>query len=164
MTKSKLWTIIVHNLKKQVQLIKSDTDYAMRMLVYLALNGKKEPISAATLVETQKVPMDFAYKILQKLCKAKMIKSSTGPGGGFSLVQEPRQITLLNVMETVQGPLMIRQCLLDDDACPVRLSCPVSAQLRKLQKILQQSMRNITLARIIRAKRGSSSKAARSSP
>ncbi len=151
-------------MKKQVQLIKSDTDYAMRMLVYLALNVKTEPISAATLVETQKVPMDFAYKILQKLCKAKMVKSSTGPGGGFTLAKDSQQVNLLDVTEAVQGPLMIRPCLLDDDACPARPSCPVSAQLRKLQKILQQSMQDITLARIIRAKQGSSSKAARSSP
>ena len=161
---SKLWTIIVQNMKKQVHLIKADTDYAMRMLVYMALNGKAGLVSAATLVETQKVPMDFAYKILQKLCKAKMVKSSTGPGGGFTLAQEPRQITLLEVMETVQGPLVIRPCLLDDDACPAQPSCPVSAQLRKLQKILHESMKNITLARIIWAKQGSSSKAARSSP
>jgi Rrf2 family protein len=151
-------------MKKQVHLIKADTDYAMRMLVYLALNGKAEPILAATLVETQKVPMDFAYKILQKLCKAKMVKSSTGPGGGFILAKDSRQINLLDVIEVVQGPLIIRPCLLDDDACPVRSSCPVSAQLRKLQNLLQKSMQNITLARIVRAKQGSSSRAARSSP
>jgi Rrf2 family protein len=148
---------------KKVHLIKADTDYAMRMLVYMALNRNTEPVSAAILVETQKIPKEFAYKILQKLCKAKMVKSSKGPNGGFSLAQEPRQITLLEVMEKVQGPLVVRPCLLDDDACPAQPSCPVSAQLRKLQKILQASMQDITLARIIRAKQGSSSKAVRSS-
>ena len=51
-------------MKKQVHLIKADTDYAMRMLVYMALNSKAGLVSAATLVETSKVPMDFAYKIL----------------------------------------------------------------------------------------------------
>ena len=151
-------------MKKQVHLIKSDTDYAMRMLVYMALNSNAEPVSAAILVETQKVPRDFAYKILQKLCKAKMVKSSTGPRGGFALAKDPWQITLLEVMETVQGPLVIRPCLLDDDACPAQPSCPVSAQLRKLQRILQESMKNITLARIIWAKQGSSSRTTRSSP
>ncbi|MFC1875516.1 RrF2 family transcriptional regulator [Chloroflexota bacterium] len=141
-------------MKKQVHLIKSDTDYAMRMLVYLAMNGKAEPVSAAVLVKAQKIPMDFAYKILQKLGKAKIVKSFKGPKGGFSLAQESRQITLLSIMEAVQGPLMIRPCLLDDGACPVRPSCPVSAQLRKLQKSLRESMQNITLAKIIRAKKG----------
>ena len=151
------------DMNKQVQLIKSDTDYAMRILVYLALDGGPVPISAATLVKTQKIPKDFAYKILQKLCKAKMVRSFKGPKGGFSLAQEPRQITLLNVTEAIQGPLMIRPCLLDDDACPVRPSCPVSAWLLRLQKSLQASMQKMTLARIIRAKQGKSSRAARSS-
>jgi len=140
---------------KQVHIIKSDTDYAMRMLVYMAMNGKGGPVSAAVLVETQKVPMDFAYKILQKLGRAKMVKSLRGPKGGFSLAREPQQITLLDVMETVQGPLVIRPCVLDDDACPVRPSCPVSAQLWKLQKSLRESMQNLTLAEIVKAKRGS---------
>ena len=151
------------DMNKQVQLIKSDTDYAMRILVYLALDAGPAPVSAATLVKIQKIPKDFAYKILQKLCKAKMVRSYKGPKGGFSLAQEPRQITLLNVMEAIQGPLMIRPCLLDDDACPVRPSCPVSAWLLRLQKGLQTSMQSLTLARIIKAKRENASKAARSS-
>jgi len=146
---------------KQVHIIKSDTDYAMRMLVYLAMNGKTGPVSAAVLVKAQKIPMDFAYKILQKLGKAKIVKSFKGPKGGFSLAKESQQITLLNIIETVQGPLVIRPCLLDDDACPMYLSCPVSAQLCKIQKSLRESMQNLTLAKIIRAKRGKSRRDAR---
>ena len=148
-------------MNKQVHLIKSDTDYAIRILIHLATNNKAGPVSAAVLVKEQKIPMEFAYKILQKLGKAKIVRSFKGPKGGFSLAQESRQITLLNIMETFQGPLVIRPCLLDDSACPVRLSCPVSAQLRKLQKNIQESMRNLTLARMIRAKQRNSRRGAR---
>ena len=52
---------------RKVFLIKSDTDYAMRMLVNLALRKKSVPVTAAVLIEGQNVPVDFAYKILQKL-------------------------------------------------------------------------------------------------
>ena len=148
---------------KKVHIIKSDTDYAMRMLVYLAINGEAGPVSAAVLVKKQKIPMDFAYKILQKLGKAKIVKSLKGPKGGFSLAQESQQITLLDVMEAVQGPLVIRPCILDDNACPVRPTCPVSAKLRKLQKSLRESLQKMTLARIIRAKRGKSRSGTRGS-
>ena len=139
---------------KAVRLIKSDTDYAMRMLVYLAMNGGDGMVSAATLSKKQKIPLDFAYKILQKLCRAKIVKSLKGAKGGFSPLKEAQQITLLDVMETVQGPLIIRPCLLDDKACPVRPSCPVSTRLRQLQENLRESMRNLTLAEILNAKRG----------
>jgi len=151
LTSDIIWTIIVYIMNKQVQLIKSDTDYAMRMLVYLALNSGPAPVSAATMVKIQKIPKYFAYKILQKLCKANMVRSFKGPKGGFSLAKEPQQITLLDVMEAIQGPLMIRPCLLDDNACPVRPSCPVSAWLQRLQKSLQASMQSLTLARITSA-------------
>ena len=139
---------------KQVHVIKSDTDYAMRMLVYLAMNGQAGPVSAAVLVKTQQISVDFAYKILQKLGRARIVKSLRGSKGGFRLAKEPQQITLLDVMESVQGPLVIRPCLLNDAACPMYSSCPVSAQLRKLQGSLRESMQNITLARLTRAKQG----------
>jgi len=141
-------------MNKQVQLIKTDTDYAMRILVYMALEGRPTPIPSATLVETQRIPKDFAYKVLQKLCKAKMLMSFKGPKGGFRLAREPQQITLLEVMEAVQGPLMVRTCLVEAAAWPAHPSCPVSAQLRKLQGSLRESMQNIKLAGIIRVKQG----------
>ena len=141
-------------MKKQTQLIRSDTDYAMRMLVYLALWGAAKPVLAATLSETQGVPMEFAEKILRRLVKAGLLRSSRGRGGGFILAQNPKQISLLAVMEAVQGPLMVRQCLLDDDACPAHPSCPVSTELRKLQESLRKSMQRLTLARIMEARRG----------
>lgn len=155
---------MVQNMDKKVHIIKSDTDYAMRMLVYLAMNGNGGPVSAAVLVKTQRIPLDFAYKILQKLGRAKLVKGLRGPKGGFSLAREPRQITLLDVIEAVQGPLVIRPCILDDDACQVRPSCPVSAELQKLQRGLRESMQNLTLAKIIRAKRGKTRSGAKSSP
>jgi len=139
---------------KKVYLIKSDTDYAMRMLVYLAMNSKEEPVIATVLSKTQKIPIHFAYKILQKLNRSKIVKSFKGPRGGFSLAKGIQQITLLDVMEAVQGPLVIRPCLLDDAACPVRPSCPITTRLRKLQKSIMESMQHLTLAEILRAKRG----------
>jgi Rrf2 family protein len=148
-------------MNKPVQLIKSDTDYAMRILVYLALDGGREPVPASILVETQRIPREFAYKILQKLGRAKIVQSFKGARGGFSLARKPEQISLLDVVEAIQGPLMIRPCLLADDACPMHPSCPVSAELMRLQEILESSMQDLTLAKIVSAKRGNSGRAAK---
>jgi Rrf2 family iron-sulfur cluster assembly transcriptional regulator len=149
---------------KRVHIIKSDTDYAMRMLVYLAMNGDAGPVSAAVLVKRQKIPMDFAYKILQKLGRANIVKSFKGPKGGFCLAQESQQITLLDVTETVQGPLVIRPCILDDDACPMRPTCPITARLKQLQKGLRESIQNLTLAEIVKAKTGGIKKRHKNNP
>ncbi len=138
---------------RQVFLIKSDTDYAMRMLVNLALRDKSIPVTAAVLVEGQNIPVDFAYKILQKLRRAKMLKSFKGVNGGFLLAKEPEEINLLDVIESVQGSIIIRPCLLDDDNCVTAKPCPVSYKLQKLQETLDNEMKGITLAQIIQVKR-----------
>ena len=137
---------------KKVFLIKSDTDYAMRMLVNLALRGKSVPVTAAVLVEGQNIPVDFAYKILQKLRRAKILESFKGVNGGFVLAKAPEKISLLEVIEAVQGRIVIRPCLLDDDNCVSVKPCPVSYKLQKLQETLDNEMQGITLAQIIQVK------------
>ncbi|MDD4923629.1 MAG: Rrf2 family transcriptional regulator [Dehalococcoidales bacterium] len=137
---------------KKVFLIKSDTDYAMRMLVCLALQRESVPVTAAVLVEGQDIPVDFAYKILQKLRRVKIIESFKGVNGGFLLAREPDKISLLEVIEAVQGRIVIRPCLLDDDNCVTAKPCPVSYKLQKLQEILDSEMQGITLAQIIQVK------------
>ena len=136
----------------KVFLIKSDTDYAMRMLVFLALTDAASPVTAAVLVEGQNIPVDFAYKILQKLRRAKILKSFKGVNGGFSLAKNPCDISLLEVVDAVQGRIIIRPCLLDDDNCVTAKPCPVSYKLQKLQQNLDDEMRGITLAEIIQVK------------
>ena len=101
----------------KVFLIKSDTDYAMRMLVSLALREGNSPVTAADLTEGQNIPVDFAYKILQKLRRANIIKSFKGVNGGFSLAKKPCDISLLDVVDAVQGRILLRHCLIDDDNC-----------------------------------------------
>ena len=137
---------------KKVFLIKSDTDYAMRMLVNLALRKESMPVTAAVLVERQNIPVDFAYKILQKLCRANILKSIKGVNGGFLLVKEPQEIRLLDVVEAVQGRIVIRPCLLDDSNCVSAKPCPVSFKLNRLQETLDNEMRGITLSDIIDVK------------
>jgi Rrf2 family transcriptional regulator, iron-sulfur cluster assembly transcription factor len=138
---------------KKVFLIKSDTDYAMRMLVYLALKGESEPVPAGVLVEAQNVPVDFAYKILQKLCRAQILESFKGVNGGFRLAKGPEEITLLEVVDAIQGHIVVRPCLLNDNNCVSVKPCPVSLRLQKLQEILDNEMLGITLAEIIKVKR-----------
>ena len=138
----------------KVFLIKSDTDYAMRMLVSLALREGNSPVTAADLTEGQNIPVDFAYKILQKLRRANIIKSFKGVNGGFSLAKKPCDISLLDVVYAVQWRIIIRPCLLDDDNCVTAKPCPVSYKLQKLQKTLDNEMHNITLANIIQVKKG----------
>ncbi|MDP2731081.1 MAG: Rrf2 family transcriptional regulator, partial [Dehalococcoidales bacterium] len=115
-----------------MELIRTDTDYAMRILVHLARTGNKQPVGAKVLAEAQAIPESFAYKILQRLTRARITDRYMGPAGGFKLALEPERITLLQVAEAVQGPVLVRDCVLGEDACSRRPTCSISARLSKL--------------------------------
>ena len=135
-----------------MELIREDTDYAMRALVYLAIRRKQEPVAAKVLAKAQDIPNDFAHKILRKLTKAGLTKSYMGSQGGFTLARSPSQITLLQVVETIQGPVMVRKCCLGLDACPRCPSCSVSVKLGELQDTLVKFLENITLDEVLEAR------------
>jgi Rrf2 family protein len=72
-----------------------------------------------------KVSQAHLSKVMQRLVKVGLIRSSRGPGGGFSLTKPPEEITLLNVYEAIEGPLELDRCLLGHPACPVK-TCVMS--------------------------------------
>lgn len=132
-----------------MEVIKADTDYAMRLLVHLARDASARPLPARTLAEAQEVPAHFAYKILNQLTAAGITRRTMGAHGGFRLGRSPERISLLQVAEAIQGPLVTRKCVLDSGACSRRSGCPVSLKLRRLQDELAASMERLTLQEIL---------------
>ena len=132
------------------ELIRQDTEYAMRALVHLAMNGKKKQIAAKELAKSRNVPEDFMYKILRKLTRAGLTTCHMGYHGGFKLARSPREITLLQVVSAIQGPVMVKKCCLDLEACPRRPVCGFSPKLAELQDILVRSLDSITLADVVK--------------
>ena len=135
-----------------MELIRKDTDYAMRALVQLAQHGQQEPVPTGVLARSQDIPLHFAQKILRRLKRAGIIEGRMGSKGGFSLARSAGQIDLLEVVEAIQGPVTVRECCLGLDTCPRRPSCPISAKLVEVQTNLLDSLKNITLADISEAK------------
>jgi Rrf2 family iron-sulfur cluster assembly transcriptional regulator len=132
------------------ELIRQDTEYAMRALVHLAVNGKKKQITAKELAKSRDVPEDFMYKILRKLTRAGLTTCHMGYHGGFKLARSPGEITFLQVVSAVQGPVIVRKCCLDPEACPRRPVCGVSPKLAALQDILVRSLDSIRLADVLK--------------
>jgi len=132
------------------EIVKKDTDYAMRMLAYLAQNDGKSPVPARKLAAAGDVPEDFAYKILRKLTRAGLAVGSLGSHGGFKLGKAAKDITLLDVVSAIQGELSVRKCCLAVDACPRQRTCNISQVLSELQDNLNGSLKKITLADVLK--------------
>jgi Rrf2 family protein len=70
----------------------------------VATRGGREPVTAAGISEGCKFPPRFLYRILRRLVDSHVLTGTSGPGGGYRLARSPRQITLLQIVEAVEGP------------------------------------------------------------
>jgi len=115
--------------------ITRQADYAVRAVLHLARNGEIRT-ATSTIAEEQKIPPSFLAKIISQLSIAGLLHTSRGARGGVTLAREPRDITLLEVIEAIDGPIQLNECVGDtgncsfDDNCPLRpVWCEAQEQL-----------------------------------
>ncbi len=101
-------------------------DYGIRSVLYLARQPFKKISFVTEISEEYKIPRSFLAKILQKLVKAKIVRSYRGVKGGFSLARQARDISLLEVLEAIEGKICLNVCLMDKKKCPFSKHCPVT--------------------------------------
>ncbi len=121
--------------------ITRETDYAIRCVHYLSM--KRGTVTMVEEVSREMcIPRSFLAKILQKLSKASIVKSYRGVKGGFELARDPGKITLLDVIEAIQGPVAMNVCALDERLCDFSSTCsihPVWVEVRReVEKMLKK--------------------------
>lgn len=121
--------------------ITRETDYAIRCVYYLS--GKKSGVTMVDEISKEmNIPKSFLAKILQRLGKVSLVKSYRGVRGGFMLARAPKEISLLEVIEAVQGPVAMNICAIDEALCERSSSCaihPVWVEIRKqVEQILKK--------------------------
>lgn len=110
------------------------TEYGMMMVSLLAEQGKGGLVSVRTMQESG-LPRSFLVKIARDLIKAKLIVAKEGRGGGYSLVKDPDQITLKQVVEAVDGQVATASCLIHGaKKCPLADRCPHFNMMNKLTR------------------------------
>lgn len=133
-----------------MDLIRRNTDYALRLAAALATQYNTDKVlSARVLSQQNNVPYPLACKLLQKYQQAGIIKSTMGPRGGFGLARRPLEITFLELIEIIQGPIRVNRCLLGTFVCPMQERCPLHPKLGDLQEEIERHLRNTTLAEMI---------------
>ena len=135
-----------------MDIVRRNTDYALRAMVNLAKNYGNGHVSSRTIAAEEKIPYQLACKLMQKLNNAKLVKSCMGPKGGFSLSRAPSGISVLEIIETIQEPLSLNKCLLTRNKCPKQKTCTVRPKLMELQEYIGNYLNKITLAELIESK------------
>ena len=93
------------------------TEYAIRTIIFLAQQPQGEIVLKKDICRTQDVTPAFLTKILQPLIKIGVVSSQRGVGGGFLLARDPKDITLLDLLEAEEGPLKLNHCLIAGGTC-----------------------------------------------
>jgi Rrf2 family protein len=102
-----------------------ETDYGIRSVLYLARQPYKKISFVTEIAEEYKIPRSFLAKILQKLVRGKVVRSYRGVKGGFSLARQPKDISVLDVLEAIEGKMALNICLVDRKSCEFGRHCPV---------------------------------------
>ena len=107
--------------------ITRQADYALRAVLYLARRYEKTTERAPTsqIAEDQEIPPSFLAKIISQLSIAGLINTSRGARGGVKLARSPEEISLLDVVEAIDGPINLNECVADPDACAFGDNCPI---------------------------------------
>lgn len=132
-----------------MDILRRNTDYALRAMVNLARHWGKQLLSVRQLTSDGNFPYPLGCKILQKLARAKLVESHMGAGGGFRLAREPSKITLIEIIGVLQGGIRLNRCLLGTDACEFEHECEISIRLACLQSYIDGYLGGITLAEIV---------------
>ena len=133
-----------------MDVVRRNTDYAARLMVHLAKHYGNGPISTRAAAAEEQVPYQMACKLMQKLNNAKLVTSCMGPKGGFVLGAEPSKISLLEVVEAIQGTISMNRCVLSEDACPRQAICTVREKLIDIQMNMTRRLAAITLDELTR--------------
>jgi Rrf2 family protein len=127
--------------------ITREADYAVRCILVLS----KEPeriISANEISKSMTIPRSFLAKILQRLSRKGIVKSTQGVSGGFQLTKKPRKVNLLEVIEAIQGRSAMNMCAIDKRLCSLSHTCAVHPIWVELRKYVEKRLKRENFAKL----------------
>lgn len=125
------------------------TDYATVVLTVLAARPGNV-LSAADLAEIAGLEAPTVSKLLKPLAQAGLVSSLRGAHGGYRLNRAADEITLVEIVEAMEGPLAMTECSQHDNQCGIAKQCGVRANWRLINDVVADALRGVTLAQMLK--------------
>lgn len=129
--------------------ITRQADYATRTILHLARIGKNQHVATSQVAKEQKIPPAFLVKIISQLSIAGILHTSRGLRGGVRLAREPENITLLEVVEAIDGPIQLNECVDSNGVCSFEETCPMRLVWCDVQNKLVAKLKKTNFAQLI---------------
>jgi len=126
--------------------INRKTDYAIRVVLALAKYGEGTRLSSAEIQQEMLIPPALMSRIVAQLSREELVNTFPGRDGGLMLPCPASQITLKDVVEAFEGPILLSECMqvkVEDD-CPFQSNCPVRSKWGRVQVAMMREMASIT--------------------
>ena len=133
--------------------ITRQADYAVRAVLYLARLGGAERAATSAVAEEQRIPPSFLAKIISQLSIAGLLHTSRGARGGVTLARPPKDITLLEVIEAIDGPIQLNECVGDEANCSFDEGCPLRDVWCNAQEILVKRLKGTNFQQLLERSR-----------
>ena len=124
------------------------TDYAVRVMIHLAALPRGGRANRESLAESTQVPAEFLGKVLQTLSRAGLVSSRRGSDGGYELAKPAHLISMLEVVEAMEGPLNLNECLTGENLCGRVWWCGAHDVWREAQAAMVHVLGSATIERL----------------
>ncbi|MGD8454773.1 MAG: Rrf2 family transcriptional regulator [Anaerolineales bacterium] len=131
--------------------ITRQADYAVRAIMYLAQIGSEKKAATSQIAEEQDIPLSFLAKIIAQLSVAGLLQTMRGARGGVALARNPDDISLLEVVEAIDGPIKLNICVNGSYECQIK-DCPLRGVWIDAQEDLVDRLKSTTFGQYINGK------------
>ncbi len=130
--------------------ITRETDYGIVLMTTMARDANP-PYSATALAKQRGLPLPMVSKILKALARAGLLVSQRGALGGYSLARRPEEISAVDIIDALEGPIAITECSAADlHACMYEEYCTVSGHWHRINSAIREALKNISLLELSR--------------
>ncbi len=129
--------------------ITRQADYAVRAVLHLSRMGGNQRAATSAVAQEQKIPPSFLAKIISQLSIAGLLHTSRGARGGVTLAREPKEITLLEVVEAIDGPIQLNECVGENSSCAFDHECPLRPVWCDAQDELVKRLKNTNFEQLM---------------
>jgi len=136
--------------------INRQTDYAVRVVLALAKRGEEARLSSADIQKEMLIPKSFMSRIVAHLSSEGLVNAFPGRDGGLSLPRPASEITLKDVVDAFEGPILLSECMQvkGEDDCPFQTNCPVRSKWGRVQVAMMREMASITFEDLVKESLG----------
>lgn len=129
--------------------ITRQADYAVRAVLHLARMNGSTRAATSQVAKEQHIPPSFLAKIISQLSIAGLLHTSRGARGGVTMAREPKDVTLLEVIEAIDGPIILNECVGENSICTFEEDCPLRPVWCEAQEELVGRLKNTNFQQLL---------------